>query len=692
MHSLHTKIVTFALGMTLLPLVSIMATTLILTHRIQRSGDQHFADHAGEVQEKIDRCLFERYGDVQAFGLNSAAHGDLSRISDEQRAVLTKILGQYVKTYKCYPLSMVVSPEGRIVAVNEIDLAGQPIDSAGLIDTDLGGENWFSRILAGQYTTATDCMTGTVVEPPRVDQLVKRVYGSQAPNWVMSFSAPILSPEGKLCGYWHNLFSSAILEEIVIGLQKEMAEHGFPTSEITILDDRGRVVIDCDPACHAGKALATDTLFAMNLREKNLDLAVLAFASAEPTGAAISSNPHKRIEQVGGFARSQPILGFSSSGLTTLVREDTAVVHAVTLFMRNLIIGIAAVAAPLAALIGWFLSGAIARPLLRSLISLASGGNEIRSASGQVLVSSQSLADGASRSATTLQETSAAITQIGSMIERTSVNTVEAKALSTKANTTAIRGAEAMELLKSAIAEIRIGADQTARIVKTIDEIAFQTNLLALNAAVEAARAGEAGKGFAVVAEEVRNLAQRAGDAARTTAGLIEASVAKAQAGVATTERTATIMAELAGSNHQINDLVAQIADAAKEQANGINQILSNTHELDGVTQSNAAAAEQNAAAAGELSNQAGFIAHLVDDLIRLVSGSVPPVPAPEPKPESRRTTLMAVPVAGGPESRSGSRTPVRLGQPPASESRAQATIPFPGEDPDQNDPVLKRF
>jgi methyl-accepting chemotaxis protein len=170
--------------------------------------------------------------------------------------------------------------------------------------------------------------------------------------------------------------------------------------------------------------------------------------------------------------------------------------------------------------------------------------------------------------------------------------------------------------------EIKDSADKTAKIVKTIDEIAFQTNLLALNAAVEAARAGDAGKGFAVVAEEVRNLAQRAGEAARNTAALIEGSVKSAETGVVLCRNTGEIMTELAAGTRTIADLVGQIATGSKEQSQGIDQINKAVVQMDQITQSSAANAEEGAATAEELSAQAEGIRGLVNELEVLVRGA----------------------------------------------------------------------
>ena len=178
-----------------------------------------------------------------------------------------------------------------------------------------------------------------------------------------------------------------------------------------------------------------------------------------------------------------------------------------------------------------------------------------------------------------------------------------------------------IEAMNHAMAAIKASADGIAKIIKTIDEIAFQTNILALNAAVEAARAGEAGAGFAVVAEEVRALAQRSATAARETAEKIEDSIAKSEHGVQISGKVATSLQEIVEKARKVDALVAEIAQASQEQSQGIGQVLTAVTQMDKVTQSNAASAEESASAAEELNAQAMSMDDAVASLQQLVGG-----------------------------------------------------------------------
>jgi methyl-accepting chemotaxis protein len=168
---------------------------------------------------------------------------------------------------------------------------------------------------------------------------------------------------------------------------------------------------------------------------------------------------------------------------------------------------------------------------------------------------------------------------------------------------------------------VSTASEETAKIIKTIDEIAFQTNLLALNAAVEAARAGEAGAGFAVVADEVRNLAIRAAGAAKSTSQLIEGIVKKIKNGSDLVSKTNEDFVKVATGVKKAGELVGEITVASQEQAQGIEQISKAVAEMDRVVQQNAANAEESASAAEELNAQAEQMKGVVMNLVNLVGG-----------------------------------------------------------------------
>lgn len=261
----------------------------------------------------------------------------------------------------------------------------------------------------------------------------------------------------------------------------------------------------------------------------------------------------------------------------------------------------------------------VVRPIAAVTGQLANSASELAAASFEVARSGQSMAEGAGTQASSLEEASASLEQMASMTRQNAENASQADLMAGQAKTAAEQGVESMTRMSDTIGRIKASSDQTVKIIKTIDEIAFQTNLLALNAAVEAARAGEAGKGFAVVAEEVRNLAQRSATAARDTADLIEGSQKHAAAGVTAAKEVGDVLSQIGDGIQKFAHLVSEVAAASREQSQGIEQLNTAISQIDQITQTTAANAEEAAAAGEELSAQSEQLNSIVGSLSEMI-------------------------------------------------------------------------
>ncbi len=305
--------------------------------------------------------------------------------------------------------------------------------------------------------------------------------------------------------------------------------------------------------------------------------------------------------------------------------EQTGVVatESSTSLDRSTVVMVAGLAAGavLAVVMAWLIVRGISRALKTITNDLSEGAEQVAAAAGQVSGSSQVLADGSSEQAASLEESSASLEELRSMTQRNAEGADKAKHAAGQTRSSADAGAKQMESMVSAMAAIKSASADIAKILKTIDEIAFQTNILALNAAVEAARAGDAGAGFAVVADEVRALAQRCAAAAKETAGKIEEAVGRSEQGASISEEVAKSFATIQEQVRHLDALVAEIAGASREQTQGIEQVTTAVSQMDQVTQSNASTAEESAAAAEELNSQAAVLRSVVSNLEQMVGG-----------------------------------------------------------------------
>ncbi|HOA74427.1 MAG TPA: methyl-accepting chemotaxis protein [Phycisphaerae bacterium] len=600
------------------------------TESISDTMASQFEAAAKTIGETIDRNLFERYGDVQAFALNRAVlKHDAWYKPNEQENDIVRVMNRYVDTYDIYYLTIFVDLEGRVVAVNSADAEGRAIDTSFLYGKNYRDSVWFQACAAGRFTTSmpfsapgNDKSSGTFIEDVHVDEDVKAVYPGDD-GLTIGFSAPVYDAAGKPIGYWSNRAKFSIVEAIFASAYEDL-KASFPQAELTLLDGAGRVLIDYDPYLTGTQEIRHDfgVLFNLNLAEQGVQAAQAAVAGGQ--GYLWSMHARKRIRQAAGYSHLKGALGYPGMNWSVLVRvaEKDVLQAADITAARYMILATAGLATVCILVFGTWYGRGLAKPLLAVSSSLAEAAILVTEAAGQVSGSSQTLAAGASEQAAALEETSGSLEEMASMATHNAQNAKQADVLAAQARDAAQAGNKTMERLSEAMACINESSGQIHKIIKVIEEIAFQTNLLALNAAVEAARAGNHGKGFAVVADEVRSLALRVAGAARETNALIDNAVQRVREGTAIAEEVGASLTGIASDATTVSQLVAQIAQGSADQARGIEQINAAVGQMDQVTQRNAAGAEESASAAEELNSQAQSLQGLVGELTALVSGN----------------------------------------------------------------------
>ncbi len=273
----------------------------------------------------------------------------------------------------------------------------------------------------------------------------------------------------------------------------------------------------------------------------------------------------------------------------------------------------------LAAILILALTETIVRPIQKTMNGLMELSDKLKSAAEELHSESESVSRGASEQAASIEESSSSLEEMAAMTRQNADNVSKADERMKEGNAVAQRGAKSMNELLAAMEEVSSASEETFRIIKTIEEIAFQTNLLSLNAAVEAARAGEAGAGFAVVAQEVRNLAMRASQAVTESAALIESSVEQIKSGASLVYRTDSDFKEMVNSAGSVGELLEEIAAASREQAQGIEQISRAVNGMEKVTQQNIVHSDASTEISNRLRAQAQQLRTYINEMMGLM-------------------------------------------------------------------------
>jgi methyl-accepting chemotaxis protein len=395
---------------------------------------------------------------------------------------------------------------------------------------------------------------------------------------------------------------------------------GFYTGDLQVLGDAIKTLEQI--TVDAGKLKDNSTT---QHAKELIDTVIAALGTCKAAIEGIVSNVSEVNDnnRAGREARDSAIksVGELADDFSKMTYERTqSTATAVTKSWITLIIGMAT-ALILGVIVAWLLIRGIVGPLSSISGVLSEEARNVDDTSAQLSNTSQLVAEGNSKNATALEETSASVEELSSMTKRNADNSQQAQQLIRAATDCVSNSETAMGKVLDAMKHIASSGNEIGKIIKTIDDIAFQTNLLALNAAVEAARAGEVGAGFAVVADEVRNLAIRSADAAKNTAELIAQTIDSINLGSSLVQGTSETFQELVEEVKKVSAIVDEVAEASKEQSIGISQINTALIEMDQVTQSNAAISEETASAAASLSNEANVLDGKVQELLKMVYG-----------------------------------------------------------------------
>lgn len=281
---------------------------------------------AENIADKIDRNLFERYGDVQAFGLNEVVlKRDHWYNPDESQNAIIRRMNQYVRTYGVYYLTLLVDTQGRVIAINSRDQDGKPIQTASLYKKNYRNAPWLQACQAKQFTTrmpftapGNDRATGTFIEDVHIDEDVKKAYPGDD-GLALGFTAPVYDARGNVIAYWSNRAKFSLVEHI---FQQTYAEQKArtPGLELTLLDKDGHILIDYDPSKAGSTEIAHDfnVLFKLNLAKKGVEAAKRAVAGM--TGFDWSTHARKKIEQAAGYTHLKGAMGYPGMNWAVLAR------------------------------------------------------------------------------------------------------------------------------------------------------------------------------------------------------------------------------------------------------------------------------------------------------------------------------------------------------------------------------------
>ena len=578
--SLRFKLIAGSVVCVVLPILVIGWFSLEkATSAVVKLSQAQAAKIADDLAENIDLFLREEAKLAKVLSANKSVLGatrfvDQWGIQDGQMKIIP-LNAELIKLKK----ELGTSYEAFVV----VDSKGTPFadsESGKIINLSVAEQPYFDFAQQGVVSTGS------------------AMISAETGNIVIPVCAPIFSMTGQFAGGIISLLNLDAISQRISAYK--IGETGFPF----IVESTGMIV------AHPNSQLN------LKINIGQMEGMAPVFQKMQAGNKGVDIYLENKQKNIAGFA---PV---KFNGWHVVAVQSTSELLATAHAIRNIIsvVGIGFVGLTT---LGVFLFAArITKPIHQISNRLNASAKEVAAAAVQTSSSSQSLADGTTNQAVSIDRTSASLKAISDMVKKNADYAGDADSLSHETKQIANSANASMHQLADSMESISKASEETSKIIKTIDEIAFQTNLLALNAAVEAARAGEAGAGFAVVADEVRNLAMRAADAAKNTTDLIKDTTRKITEGSQLAKNTNDAFNKVSESADRVVELVEKIVAGSSDQAHGIDQISKAVGEMDEIVQHNATGAEESASASQEMTLQADAMTSNISLLADLIHGS----------------------------------------------------------------------
>lgn len=633
-------------------------------HVLRAEASHSLLNLNSQMGEVIDRNIFERYGDVQAFSYNTAAYDSANYHNLSPNNPLTVAMNNYVTNYQMYPLMLLVNKEGDVLNVNTVDAKGKAIDTKFIYNMNFKNEPWFKNAMEGKYLQGSNNFTGTTVGEPQQNALLQKVYGED--GYSIPFSAQVKNTSGELVGVWVNFYDFEVIDQIVAQYYKNIEANGIPKPDMMIIDKTGSVLVDYDPEHMNKEGKLThdfDNLLKKNFitGENSLESAKRALKGEE--GYLIEYSPDSKEDTLFAYSKMDGAYDYPGLGWGILfgVNPNEAF-HTLDVIKRTMTI-LSSIALLGSILLGWLLGAVASRPIneaAESIEKIAAGDTEsaipgltrgdefgkmarasetlrenlirtreLEAAQKEAEVKSEkarkqatlALADSFEASVKSVvqqvgssaSQMTGSATQLNQLASDTKHQSTTVAAAATEAAQTSSQVAAAAEELTASIGEISSQVQKSSFVASQASNQAENINQTMQALVEKAARVGEVIQFITNIAGQINLLAlnatiesARAGEAGRGFA--VVASEVK------------NLANQTAKATDEIVEQVNSMQSATQQAVESVSQIIAIISEISASTASVAAAVEEQSAATNEISRNIAHTATGTNQISQTIS------------------------------------------------------------------------